>query len=137
MVRLSWRTRSPPTLLNKCCKSTHHFICSYWVLLCKHIISFANEIGHTLSPAIQLVYVLPCFSLCVIHYIALAINFRSVNKLSVVYRLETTGVSDKGKKKLEKICDSINSERDTDNKLDLNYKHHAQVVEKRNSTNYL
>ncbi len=51
--------------------------------------------------------------------------------------MEATKVTDKGKKKLQEICDSINSERDAENKLDLNYKQNSQVVQKRNSTNYL
>ena len=52
-------------------------------------------------------------------------------------RLETTGISDEGKQKLKQICDSINGDRDQDDKLDLNYLHHSQVVQKRNATNYL
>ncbi|XP_064399656.1 uncharacterized protein LOC135346087 isoform X3 [Halichondria panicea] len=58
---------------------------------------------------------------------------KSVNQVL----MEATKVTDKGKKKLQEICDFINSGRDTENKLDLNYKHHSEVVQKRNSTNYL
>ncbi|XP_064399637.1 NACHT, LRR and PYD domains-containing protein 5-like [Halichondria panicea] len=65
-----------------------------------------------------------------------ALKRNSSNSVKQVL-MEATKVTDEGKKKLQEICDSINSGRDTENKLDLNYKHHSQVVQKRNSTNYL
>ena len=64
-------------------------------------------------------------------------KFAEIIKVIVSCRMEATKVTDEGKKKLQEICDSINSGRDTENKLDLNYKHHSQVMQKRNSTNYL
>ncbi len=65
------------------------------------------------------------------------VKFANIIETIVSCRMEATKVTDEGKKKLQEICDSINSERDAENKLDLNYRHHSQVVQKRNSTNYL